>query len=108
MTFGDALQDRRAEYRDTIDNAAKVMPNLRSGIQGFEAATRRTLTPNFGQANYTSIQTPGVAASNSFGQNYMNNATSIENTTKQKQKNGMDMFKDVASGIGSLTSGLSI
>ena len=104
MTFGDALKDRRSEYRDTVSNAAQSSGALRSGISGFEAGTRRTLTPNFGQANYTSIQTPGVQSSNSFGQNYMNNATSIENTTKQKQKDGLDMFGDITSGLGNLGS----
>lgn len=109
MTFGDALKDRRAEYRDTLTTAGQVAPNLRTGISGFEAATRRTLTPNFGQAQYTSIQTPGVASSNAFGQNYMNNATGIENTTKQKQKSGLDMFGDITSGlsnIGSMLGGI--
>lgn len=104
MTFGDALKDRRAEYRDTLSNAADASGALRTGISGFEAATRRTLTPNFGQANYTSIQTPGVASSNAFGQNYMNNATGIENTTKQKQKSGLDMFGDITAGLGNLGS----
>jgi hypothetical protein len=104
MTFGNALKDRRAEYRDTLTTAGQVAPNLRTGISGFEAATRRTLTPNFGQANYTSIQTPGVATSNAFGQNYMNNATAIENTTKQKQKSGMDMFVQATEGLGNIGS----
>lgn len=104
MTFGDALASRRGEYRDTLQTAAAASPATKTGISGFEAATRRTLTPNFGTSQYTSIQQPGVATSNSFGQNYMNNATAIEQTTKQKQKDALDMFGQVTEGLGNLGS----
>lgn len=104
MVFGDRMDKRRDQFNTLLQTATAAIPSMRSGLTGFEAATKRTLLPNFGQQNYTGIQTPGVNTSNQFGQNYMNNATSIENTTKQKQKDGWDQFEQFSKGFSNLAS----
>lgn len=106
MVFGDRLDKRKDQFNSLLQTATGAIPALRSGLTGFEAATKRTLLPNFGQQNYTGIQTPGVNTSNQFGQNYMNNATSIENTTKNKQKDLWDQFGQFAKGVSDLGSGI--
>lgn len=104
MTFGDALAKRRAEYNQAITTAAGALPSTRLGVTGFEAGTKRTLTPNFGQQQYTGVQTPGVNTSNQIGSQYLNNATQIQNTVMQKQKDWMDKMQSITQSIGNIGS----
>lgn len=107
MTFGDALKNRRAEYNQAITTAGSVLPALRTGFTGFETATKRTLTPNWGQTQYTGIQTPGTQASNALGGQFMNSATSIQQTAMQKQKDWMDKMQSITGSIGNITGATS-
>lgn len=78
MTFGDAQAKRRAEYGSLVERRINATPALKSGFDAGSFATRRTVLPNFGQTNYTGIQTPGVNTSNTLGSSFLNNLTSID------------------------------
>ena len=78
MTFGDAQAKRRAEYGSLVDRRINATPALKSGFDAGSFATRRTILPNFGQSNYTGIQTPGVNTTNTLGSSFLNNLTSID------------------------------
>ena len=104
MTFGDALAKRRGEYNQAITTAAGALPSTRLGVTGFEAGTKRQLTPNFGQANYTGIQTPGVANATGIGSQYLNNATQVQNTVLQKQKDWMDKMSSITKSVSDIGS----
>lgn len=106
MVFGNRLDKRQDQFNSLLQTATNAVPATRSGLTGFEAATKRTLMPNFGQQNYTGVQTPGVATSNSFGQNYMNNATQVELMTKQKQKDALDQATQITGMVSDMTSSL--
>lgn len=98
MTFGENQAKRRAEHTGLINLRNNVTPNLRSGIDAGAVATRRTILPNFGQANYTGIQTPGIAAANTLGQNFMNMASA----TDINRQNAY-VSKNAGAGIGTGT-----
>lgn len=107
MTFGDALKGRRAEYNQAITTAGSVLPALRTGFTGFETATKRQLTPNWGQSQYTGIQTPGTQASNALGGQFLNNVTDIQKTAMSKQKDWIDKMQGITSSVGNITSSLT-
>lgn len=107
MTFGDALRKRRAEHADFIGRVGGLLPGLRTGITGFEAATRRTLMPNFGTANYTGIQQPGISQVNQQGSNLMSSATQFQNQALAKQESGLDKFTKVMDASGKLIGGIA-
>lgn len=107
QAFGDALAKRRAEYNSAVQTGIASLQPMRSGLTGFEIATKRTLMPNWAQGQYTGIQTPGVNTSNMFGSQYLNNATQIQGKVMDKQKSTMDQvvqgteaFSNIMSGIG--------
>jgi len=99
QTFGDRLTRKRAEYKSLIDSRTAAMPTMRSGLEGFAAATKRSVMPNVGLGNYTGLQQPGQQQSNSvFGQ-----TMPVANTAM-----GINMQKDIsdwdkyAKGIGAV------
>ncbi len=98
--FGSALARRRAEYNNLINTRTAAMPGLRSGLEGFSAATKRSVTPNFGLQNYTGIQTPGLQQSNfGFGQ-FMQPANTAMSINMQKQASDWDKFNKGVGAVG--------
>lgn len=95
MTFGENQAKRRAEHSNLINLRTGAAPALRSGMDAGAVATRRTILPNFGQANYTGIQTPGIANANTLGQNFMNMAGQIDMNRQNAYVN-----KTQGTGIG--------
>lgn len=98
--FGSALARRRAEYNNLINTRTSAMPGLRSGLEGFSAATKRSVTPNFGLQNYTGIQTPGLQQSNfGFGQ-FMAPANAAMQINMNKQASDWDKYNQGVGAVG--------
>lgn len=104
LTFGDALGKRRAEYNQAIMTGASALPATRMGVTGLEAGTKRTLLPNFGQAQYTGVQTPGVNSANSLGGQFLNSATQVQQTAMSKQKDWIDKMQGITKSISNVGS----
>ena len=110
MTFGDAASKRRNEYANLINLRGNMTGALRSGLNMPAIASNRTVLPNFGQANYTGIQMPGVSNANTLGSSFMGGTFGIENTTKNKFAGGSldalmkqsEIFKNMAGGVAGM------
>lgn len=98
MTFGERQAQRRAEHANLINLRNSVTPNLKSGMDAGAVATRRTILPNFGQTNYTGIQTPGVGTMNTLGQNFINMTGAID-----MNRQNAYVAKNAGAGIGTGT-----
>lgn len=104
--FGDRLAARRAEYNNAINTAGAQLQPMRSGLTGFEIATRRTLMPNWAQNQYTGIQSPGVNTSNMFGSQYLNNATNVQQQRMQKQTSVLDQVLKGTQAFGNVVGAI--
>lgn len=69
QTFGNAATQRWQNFGNAITQASAALPGLKSGLTGFEIATKRPLTSNSGEARLSSPTTPGVndATNTNFG-----------------------------------------
>ena len=105
MTFGANQAARRAELNSLNQTAANAIPALKSGIDMGSVATRRTYVPNFGQAQYQGIQTPGVDTVNTTGNNMMSN---LFKTDQNRQRVYAEMQKGKGIGTGTMNSIMSV
>ncbi len=102
MAFGDRLAKKRAEYGSFINTRTSALPAMRSGIEGFNAATRRSVVPNVGLGNYTGLQQPGQAQSNStFGQ-FMQPANAAMQINMKNQQSDWDKLSTGFGSVGSV------
>lgn len=69
QTFGNAATNRWQNFGNAVMQASSALPGLKSGLTGFEIATRRPLVSNTGEARLTSPQAISAqnAAQNNFG-----------------------------------------
>jgi len=105
LTFGDRLKDKRAEYRSLIDTRTSALPAMKSGLEGFAAATKRSVTPNVGLQNYTGLQQPGQQQSNQvFGQ-FMQPAGQAMAINMSKQASDWDKYN---MGVGAVGNTLGV
>lgn len=102
MTFGENQARRRREYNNLINLRAGVTPALRSGMDAGGIATRRTVLPNFGQANYLGVQTPGVNNANTLGGAFTQGVFGTENQTKAGFYGAGKAQKDYTSALGNI------
>ncbi len=111
QTFGDRGTERWKNFGDALMKASAVMPSLKSGISGFEVATRRPLQSNSGE-NRLSVPDANNALS-AFNQNFgfANNAlNNIGQTTAasiQKRKDIFDMINSATSSFGNLVGSIA-
>lgn len=104
MTFGENQAKRRAEHSNLINLRSGAAPALQSGMDAGAVATRRTILPNFGQANYTGIQTPGLNTANTLGQNFLQGVFGTENQTKAGFYGAGKAQKDYTSALSNIVS----
>jgi len=105
QSFGDKLTRKRAEYKSLIDSRTAALPSMKSGLEGFAAATKRSVMPNVGLGNYTGLQQPGQQQANSvFGQTMPVAGTAM----------GINMQKDISDwdkyskGVGAVGDTLGV
>lgn len=101
MTFGDALEKRRASYGNTVAQMAGVLPSLKSGINPAETTSRRTVLPNAGVGAYTGIQTPGAQTANNAAGGLLNVGNTAMNVNMQKELSDWDKYMK---GLNATTS----
>lgn len=108
-TFGRAATERWQNFGNALQQASSVLPGLKSGLTGFEIATRRPLTSNTGEGRLsTPAANNATSAMNTnfgFANNALNNIAASQQTAINKKQSGLDMFKGIAGGIGSLFGG---
>lgn len=105
-TFGGALQAKQNNFANVVNNVAQTLPATKSGITGFEVATRRALTPNTGDAKFTGVQQNTGQNAWNTGNNFMNQAANLQAIKAQKSKDMMDMVQQGAQTASSMTSAL--
>lgn len=104
MTFGQALQQKQALYNQTLGTAAGALPQTRTGVNAFEIATRRALTPNTGDARFTGVQQNTGQNAWNTGNQFMQGATQLQAIKNQKSKDIMDQISQGAGAFGSVFS----
>jgi len=108
MTFGQALQQKQALFNQTLAAASGALPTTRTGVNAFEVATRRALTPNSGDNKFVGVQQNTGQNAWNTGNQFLNNATQLQNTKANKSKDTMDLISQGASAFGSATSAFSL
>lgn len=113
QTFGDAATNRWKNFGEAVVGASSALPSLRSGISGFEVATRRPLTSNTGDSRLSSpeMQSPTSAFNTNFG--FANNilsemgahnraAIAKSKSTLEKVQGGAQAAGGILAGVGAL------
>lgn len=103
MQFGSAGNAKKQGFAQILNSVASTLPALRSGISGFEVATRRALTPNSGDARTATTQTNTGQNAWATGNNMMAQATQLQAIKAQKSKDFMDKLQQ---GVNIANSGL--
>jgi hypothetical protein len=110
MTFGNELQKKQSMFADNVAKLSSVLPNLRTGLSGFNVATKRNAS-NVGDAKLTNPMTGAGAAANATQNNLLgslwNNADTVRNTSKSTAEQlgawmnvGGQAIGGIAAGIG--------
>lgn len=114
MTFGQAGYQRKQQaisnLSDAISKASAFLPSSRSGIDAFQVATGRSSQANPGQSNLGNNLFPGI--NNASNQNAFGLAGNLLGGTNSQlmnqaqitsqQKDWLDQFSQLSSGISSL------
>lgn len=93
MTFGQALQQKQALFNQTLGTAAGALPSTRTGVNAFEIATRRALTPNTGDSKFVGVQQNTGQNAWQTGNQFMNAATQLQSIKAQKSKDVLDKIQ---------------
>ena len=98
--FGDKFDQKNQQFGAAISNVAAALPNMRSGLNGFEIATRRALTSNTGDTRVGTATKD--AGNNTYGMasNFMNAATATQTTAQNKQLSMWDKLNNINNYIG--------
>ena len=103
QTFGDAGRKRWAEFGNALGLAASTIPSLRSGISGFEVATRRQV----GQDPTARLSNPGFTSANQSNTENIGFANNILSNTAANQKavaaNQKSTLGKIGQGVGMVT-----
>jgi hypothetical protein len=91
MTFGSALQNKQANFANALGIAGQSITPLKSNVNAFEIATRRALTPNTGGQQFTGVQQNTGQNAWNTGNNFMNQASQLQQTRNQAQKSPLDL-----------------
>ncbi len=111
QTFGDALMKKQQNFGNAITQASSALPGLKSGITGFEVATRRPLYSNTGE-NRLSSPAPTSAAGAmdqnfGFANNVLSNIGANQRTSINKQKDIFDKVSSATSSFGNVVGGVA-
>jgi hypothetical protein len=107
LKFGKRGDEKKQNFANLVATTAGNMPALRSGISGFEVATRRALTPNTGEGRVpTTAMNTGQNAWNT-GNNMMQQATSLQAIKAQNSKGLLDQLQQGAQIGSGMTSAIS-
>lgn len=106
--FGSALEAKKQNFANVVNQAAQTLPATRSGMSGFEIATRRQLGPNTGDQRLTNTQQNTGQNAWSTGNNVFNQAANLQAIKNQKAKDTMDMVLQGTQAFSNIASSVSI
>ena len=105
--FGTALAQKQANFGNVVNQVAQTLPATRSGMSGFEIATRRALGPNSGDAKFTGTQQNTGQNAWQTGNNVFNQAANLQAIKNQKSKDTMDMVLQGTQAFSNVASSFS-
>ncbi len=104
QAFGDAATKKWQGFGDVVTKVASTLPGLKSGMTGFEIATRRPLTSNSGEqrlGNPQNIDATSAFNTNfGFANNILSETAGLERANVAKRR---DFDERVNQAIGSLS-----
>lgn len=106
QTFGDATTKRWQNFGDAVIKASSALPGLKSGLPGFEIATRRPLISNVGESRLSSPA--ALDASQAFNTNFgfantaLNQIGNLANTRLAKRKDILDQVVQGSQAFGNV------
>ena len=105
MTFGNALNNKRAQMNQAIQTATGFMGGAKSGVDPFQVATGRSSNNNTGESKFTGVQDVSQAGLN-FGNNVLNQAGQMQQTAmgiNANRRDSLDRFNQTFQGtVGSI------
>ena len=111
QTFGNAATQRWQNFGNAVAQGASMLPGFKSGLTGFEIATRRPLTSNVGTDR---LSTPAAISSadamaNNFGfaNNTLNQIGGLARGYQSKWKDFADINSQAAQSAQGYTSAVS-
>lgn len=111
QTFGDKIQQKQSNFGNAIAAASSALPGLRSGMSGFEIATRRPLYTNTGDSRLSNPQgaNPTSAMEQNFGfaNNILSNIGANQRTSINKQKDIYDKVQSATQSFGNVAGGVA-
>lgn len=105
--FGSALQQKQQAFSNVLAQIAGSIPATRTGVNAFEIATKRALTPNAGNANFVGVQSNTGQNSWETGNNFMAQASNLQAIKNQKAKDTMDMIQQGTESFNNVMSSFS-
>ncbi len=97
MTFGHELQNKQSRFSDTLSKLSAALPSLTSGISGFQAATKRSVSPNAGAG----MLGPGATNTGQQGWNFLNNGLNVASQAElQREGQRKSLMDQVSQGMG--------
>lgn len=106
--FGSALNAKQAQFGNIVNQVAQTLPATRSGMSGFEIATRRALGPNSGDQRFLGTQQNTGQNAWQTGNNVFNQAANLQAIKNQKAKDTMDMVLQGTQAFSNIASSVSI
>lgn len=108
MTFGNELTNKRNNFAAMLGQAAQAMPQTRSGIDGFNVATRRSVAGNTGGGAFRGLNENAGQTGMQASSQIMGSIGNLAQTRAQKYKSGltraMEGVQGVTSSLGNLFS----
>lgn len=110
QTFGDAGTKRWQNFGDAIIKASSALPGFKSGMSGFEIATRRPLQSNTGEGRLSSPN--AIDATSAFNTNFgfanqaLGEIGANQRTAMNKRKSLLDNIGAGAGIFSNVTGGL--
>ena len=103
-TFGNAATQRWQNFGNAVMQASSALPSLKSGMSGFEVATRRPLVSNVGENRLSSPEAISAtsALNNNFGfaNNALNQIGAFGLGYQQKWKDFADVNSQASKSAG--------
>lgn len=102
--FGDALTSKRNNFANALSTAAGVAPQLRSGIDVFQAATGRSAYPNLGATQFSAVPKAGGAGAQQLGSDLFGGALQSKMQASDINSQRRDPLDRITGVLGSLPS----
>lgn len=107
MQFGEKGREKVNMFGDAISRIAAAVPAMKSGISGFEVATRRNIGSNTGDSKVGQATTNAGDNTYQFANNFLNTAGNIQQQRMSQQKSGMQNASEIVGMVGKFAGGIA-